>query len=206
MSGVSAAQRPVLLARHGETDDNAAGRFQGARNPPLNARGREQAAALAEALATGGTDLLAAGVARVGHEGVQGPVPPVEVIWASAYARARETAEIIGARLGLPVVLDDRLKESDVGSWSGMTYAEVQQQHPQCFQRWVEGDLAHQFPDGESLTQVAARVTAAITEARALAPTALLVCHGGVIRSALRAAGHPVHEPGAAMNGEAVAL
>lgn len=206
MSAVSAASRPVLLARHGETADNAAGRFQGVRNPPLNARGRDQAAALAEALATGGSDLLEAGAVRAGHDGVAGPVPPVGVIWASSYARARETAEIIAERLGLPVRFDDRLKESDVGRWSGMTYGEVQQAHPACFQRWVDGDPEHRFPGGESLAQVGERVDAAIAEARELEPTALLVCHGGVIRSALRAAGHPVREPGAAMNGEAVAL
>lgn len=206
MSHVGSARTPVLLARHGETDDNAAGRFQGFRDPPLNARGREQAGALAEALATGSPDLLAAGAARPGHDGIDGPVPPVGVIWASTYARARETAEIVAARLGLPVVFDDRLKESDVGDWAGLTYAEVQAQSPRCFQRWVDGDPEHRFPGGESLAQVGERVAAVVEEARALEPTALLVCHGGVIRSALRAAGHAVREPGAAMNGEAVAL
>ncbi|MDO9357130.1 MAG: histidine phosphatase family protein [Solirubrobacteraceae bacterium] len=196
----------VLLARHGETDDNAAARFQGARNPPLNARGRAQAAALAEALATAGADLLAGGAARAGHDDVAGPVPPVGVIWASSYARARETAEIIGERLRLPVVLDDRLKESDVGRWSGMTYAQVRQEQPACFARWVDGDPEHRFPGGESLAQVADRVGEVLAEARELAPTALLVCHGGVIRTALRVVGHPAAGIAVAMNGEAVAL
>ena len=206
MSGVSIAPRPVLLARHGETDDNAALRFQGVRNPPLNARGRDQAAALAEALAAGTPDLLAAGAARAGHEGLGGPLPGVEVIWASSYTRARETAEIIGARLGLPVRFDDRLKESDVGDWAGRTYAEVQASDPARFQSWVDGDPSHAFPGGETLAEVGARVREVVAEARALPPTALLVCHGGVIRSALRSVGHPVREPGAAANGEAIAL
>ena len=206
MTPSPAARRPVVVfARHGETDDNAAGRFQGVRNPPLNARGREQASALAEMLAAGG-DLAARGVARLGHEGVTGSVPPIQTIWASPYARARETAEIIAARLDLPVTFDERLKESDVGDWAGMTYAEVQAADPAAFQGWVEGDPAHVFPGGETLAEVSARVQEALADARALGPTVLCVCHGGVIRSALRASGHPVHEPGAALNGEAVAL
>lgn len=200
---------PVLLARHGETDDNAAGRFQGFRDPPLNARGRDQAAALAEALVAASqlaTDLVAGGAARPGHEGVHGPVPPITRIWASPYQRARQTAEIIAERLALPITIDERIAESDVGEWAGHTYAEVQQQDPAAFQAWVEGDPRHRFPGGESLLEVTGRVQAALGDARRAAPTVLLVCHGGVIRSALRAAGYPVHEPGAARNGEAIAL
>ncbi len=201
-----AVSRPVVvLARHGETDDNAAGRFQGVRNPPLNDRGREQARALAERLAAG-ADLAASGAVRLGHAGVTGPVPLVREIWASPYARARETAEIVAARLELPVRLDERLKESDVGDWAGRTYVEVQAADPARFQSWVEGDPAHSFPGGETLADVTARVQEVVAEARVLAPTVLCVCHGGVIRSALQAAGYEVHEPGAAFNGEAVAL
>ncbi len=196
----------VVLARHGETDDNAAGRFQGVRNPPLNARGREQAHALAERLAAAGDDLAAGAAVRVGHAGVTGPIAPVNEIWASPYARAQETAEIVAARLGLPIRFDERLKESDIGAWAGRTYAEVQQTDPVAFQGWVEGDPAHSFPEGETLADVTARVQRVVAEARALAPTVLCVCHGGVIRAALRASGHLVHEPGVAFNGEAVAL
>lgn len=204
---VRTARRPVLLARHGETDYNAAGRFQGSFDPPLNARGREQAAALGAALAAGG-DPVAGGVARVGHEGVDlgEPVGAVSVIWASPYLRARQTAEIVAEALGLPIRFDDRLKETDVGEWSGFTYSEVQAQDAAAFQAWVEGDPKHVFPGGESLALVAARVAEVVAEARAAGGTVLCVCHGGVIRSALRAAGHPVHEPGAAMNGETVAV
>lgn len=209
MTAVGAPTLPVLLARHGETDDNAAGRFQGFRNPPLNARGRDQAAALAEALAVAASDgcLVSGGAARPGHDGVEGPVVPVTEIWASPYRRARETADIIAARLELPVKVDERIAESDVGEWAGLTYAEVQAQDPAGFQAWVDGDPRHAFPRGESLLQVTERVQAALADARAGgSPTVLLVCHGGVIRSALRAAGYPVREPGAARNGEAVAL
>lgn len=200
----------VLLARHGETDDNAAARFQGVRNPPLNARGREQAAALGERLAAAGGDLSADDAVRLGHAGVAGPIPAIREIWASPYARARETAEIVGARLGLPVRFDERLKESDVGEWSGRTYAEVQASEPEAFHAWVQGDLTHCFPGGESLADVSARVQDVVAEARLLAPTVLCVCHGGVIRSAVRAIesaeGGPSGATFVAHNGEAVAV
>lgn len=203
---MSTVATPVLLARHGETDDNAAARFQGVRNPPLNDRGREQATQLAAALLGAGEDLFAGGAARAGHDGVANTLPPVREIWASPYLRARQTAEIIGARLELPVRFDERLKESDVGDWSGLTYGEVEAAHPEAFQAWVRGDQDHRFPGGEALSDVTARVLDAIAEARTLAPTVLLVCHGGVIRAAIAAGGHPAREPGVAVNGEAVAV
>jgi broad specificity phosphatase PhoE len=94
----------LLLVRHGETDWNAAGRLQGQTDRPLNAYGREQSKALAERLAADDGDIAA--------------------IYASDLARARETAEIIGKRLGLPVVLDPDLREKDWGTWEGLTSEE----------------------------------------------------------------------------------
>jgi probable phosphoglycerate mutase len=87
----------LLLIRHGETDWNAEHRWQGHADVPLNARGRDQAKALAEELAPEGVD----------------------AIYASDLSRARDTAEIVGERLGVPVVLDPDLREIDVGSWDG---------------------------------------------------------------------------------------
>ena len=92
----------LLLVRHGETDWNAAGRLQGHTDRPLNAYGREQAKALAARLA--GEDVAA--------------------IYASDLARARETAEIVGERLGLAVELDPDLREKDWGNWEGLTAVE----------------------------------------------------------------------------------
>src|SRR5947199_3660663 len=93
----------LLLIRHGETDWNAEHRWQGHADVPLNARGREQAKALAEELAPEGID----------------------AIYASDLSRARDTAEIVGERLGVPVVLDPDLREIDVGSREGLTGEEV---------------------------------------------------------------------------------
>src|SRR5919205_4262120 len=92
----------LLLVRHGETDWNADGRLQGQTDRPLSDFGRRQARQLAQEL--------------VDEE--------LEAIYASDLARARETAEIIGERLGLAVVLDADLREKDWGTWEGLNSVE----------------------------------------------------------------------------------
>ena len=92
----------LLLIRHGETDWNASGRLQGHTDRPLNDYGRRQARELADRLSD---DAIAA-------------------IYASDLSRAKETAEIVGARLGLPVVVDADLRERNWGSWEGLTPSE----------------------------------------------------------------------------------
>lgn len=92
----------LLLVRHGETDWNADGRLQGHTDRPLNDYGRRQAQQLGEELD--------------GEE--------LEAIYSSDLARARETAEIVGERLGLPTVLDPDLREKDWGTWEGLTAVE----------------------------------------------------------------------------------
>ena len=92
----------LLLVRHGETDWNAEGRLQGHTDRPLNDYGRRQARTLAEQLAA----------------------EQVDAIYASDLARARETAEIVGEQLHLPVVLDPDLREKDWGNWEGLTSTE----------------------------------------------------------------------------------
>jgi len=92
----------LLLVRHGETDWNADGRLQGQTDRPLSDFGRRQARQLADELA--------------GEE--------LEAIYASDLSRARETAEIIGDRLGLATVLDPDLREKDWGTWEGLSAVE----------------------------------------------------------------------------------
>ena len=98
----------ILLARHGETDWNREGRFQGWADPPLNEAGREQARALAERL----RDM------------------PFDAVYSSDLRRARETAEIVAGPHGVPVVVDRGLREIDVGSWSGLTRVEIEERFP----------------------------------------------------------------------------
>jgi 2,3-bisphosphoglycerate-dependent phosphoglycerate mutase len=93
----------ILLARHGETDWNRDGRFQGHADPPLNEAGRRQAERLAQAVAD----------------------EPPDAVYASDLRRAFDTAEIVGTRLGLPVGRETGLREIDVGSWQGLTREET---------------------------------------------------------------------------------
>jgi broad specificity phosphatase PhoE len=165
----------VLLARHGETDDNAARRFQGHLDPPLNERGRAQARALGEQLADAG----------------------IRELWSSPLRRAHETATIAGERLGLSPRTDERLMEVDVGAWAGRLYADLETDEPALYAEWRSGSPAFRFPGGESLHEQGERVAEVLSAiAGASERPVLVVCHGGVIREARRVlAGAPPGMP-----------
>lgn len=152
----------VLLARHGETDDNRPPlRFQGWRDTPLNDTGRSQAHSLA-------AELTDRGIAS---------------IWSSDLSRARETAEIVGSHLGLSVRLDARLREGNRGRWEGRLFGDVATHEPELFERWEHAGRDWRFPGGESLREQLERVSACVEEVRSSGPLpALVVCHGGSIR------------------------
>ena len=160
----------ILLARHGETDWNRIGRWQGQADPPLNDDGQAQAAELAEQLVGDG----------------------IAAIYSSDLRRASETADVIGARLGLEVVLDRGLREIDVGSWSGLTRAEVEERFPEGFARWQGGEIGH---DGETSEELTERVVATVERIAAAheGETVLVVTHGGAIRALRR---HAIGDPG----------
>jgi broad specificity phosphatase PhoE len=161
------ALRGVLLARHGQTNDNLEPlRFQGFRDTPLNDTGRAQARELADRVAA---------------------LPdPVKSLWASDLSRARETAEIVGARIGLEPRLDPRLREANRGRWESYTFDEIKRAEPEEFAAWMRGGASWRFPGGESLQEQQDRVLAALrdVEASGVLP-ALAVCHGGSIRVVL---------------------
>jgi len=141
----------LLLARHGETDWNREGRWQGWADPPLNATGRAQAHALAGQLRS----------------------TPFDAVYSSDLRRAFETAEILASSHGVAVVADPGLREIDIGSWSGLTRAEIDER--------FGGVLI----DGESREQHRARVLEAI-ERIARSHTGeriLVVTHGGTMRA-----------------------
>jgi broad specificity phosphatase PhoE len=152
----------ILLARHGETNDNLEPhRFQGFTDTPLNDTGRRQAHELAE---------------RVAGDGIVS-------LWASDLSRARETAEIVGERIGLTPALDARLREGARGRWEGHLMVDIERDEPQLYAAWRRGGAEFRFPGGESLAEHQARVLEAVTEIHAQAPLpALVVCHGGSIR------------------------
>jgi broad specificity phosphatase PhoE len=158
--------RIVYLARHGETDWNAAARWQGQSDIPINARGREQARALGEALCDKG----------------------VTAIVSSDLSRAQETATIAGAILGVELsYVDPGLRERTFGIFEGLTRDECARLHPEAWQAWVGRQKPP--PGGEERDVLAARVTAAIGRASVLAEAqgtaVLVVTHGGAMRAAV---------------------
>jgi len=156
-----AGSNEVLLVRHGETDDNAASRFQGRIDTLLNDRGREQSRALARAVAGEG----------------------LRALYASPLLRARETAQIVGAEIGLEPIIDERLVEADTGDWSGLLTAQIVANAPAQYAAWRAVDPAFRFPGGESVPEQAGRVQAALADVRAGPLPALVVCHGGTLRA-----------------------
>ncbi len=131
----------ILLARHGETEWNRIGRWQGATDIPLSDVGRGQARALAERL--------------IGQ--------PIHRVYASHLSRAKETAEIIVNTLGLQVSVsvDPRLRERGYGCFEGLTREECAERHPGEWERYL-ADRRAVPPDAEPQDEVIARFTAAM--------------------------------------------
>ena len=124
----------IVLVRHGQTDANAAGLLLGRTDPPLNDAGRAQAAAVAERVAALG---------------------PERVI-SSPLLRTVPTAEVVAARCGLRVEIEDRLIEVDYGEYDGLPFTEIP---TDLIRRWrTEADFAP--PGGESLESVGVRMAA----------------------------------------------
>jgi broad specificity phosphatase PhoE len=153
-----------LLARHGETNDNLQPiRFQGFRDTPLNDTGRGQAHELAERIAA--------------------EPEPISSLWSSDLSRARETAEIVGAKIGLTPRLDPRLREANRGEWEGRLFIDVEREEPERFADWMRAGPSFRFPGGESLQDQLDRVSAALADIEQAGELpALAVCHGGSIR------------------------
>jgi broad specificity phosphatase PhoE len=155
--------RPVttlLLVRHGETDWNRDGRWQGHSDTQLNDSGREQARRVARELGA------------------------VDAIYSSDLARARETADIIAAQLGgLEVKVDERLRERSFGAWEGRTAPEIEADFAEQHARWRAGDGAG-ADDAEPFAAFGERVRDFLDDVLARHPgeTVLVVAHGGPIR------------------------
>jgi probable phosphoglycerate mutase len=154
----------LLLVRHGESEWNAVGRWQGWADPPLSELGERQAAAASRA------------------------VGAVDAIVASDLQRASRTAEIIAAELGIgPVIVDAALRERDAGAWTGLTRREIEEGWPGFLARGER-------PDGyEGDDALLARVLPALVTLEAAGEAVLVVTHGGVIGAVDRLLGetHP---------------
>lgn len=151
----------VILWRHGNTDWNNAGRFQGQTDVPLNDRGRAQAAASAAVLA--------------------GLKPGL--IISSDLSRTIDTAKALAEVTGLRPERDARLRERGFGEWESLTVDEVKLRFPQSYSRWIDGDPVP--GDGvEPLADLGKRVSEVIRQAAERNPdgVSILVTHGGSVR------------------------
>jgi broad specificity phosphatase PhoE len=144
----------MLLVRHGQSEWNAVGRWQGQADPPLSGLGRAQARQAA------------------------GRIGTVDLIVSSDLERAMTTAAIIGDTLGVgPVIIEPRLRERSAGEWSGLTRAQIDEQWP----GYLEEN--RRPPAFEPDDELALRVTAALVDIHATYGDAeiLVVTHGGVV-------------------------
>ena len=151
---------PFWFLRHGETDWNAQGLSQGNTDIPLNSVGLAQARRAARTLA-----------------GIGG----IATIVASPLVRARVTAEIAAEALGLPVALDDGLREVAFGEQEGKPMGD-------WYDDWIAGDYT---PEGaEPFATLLARAVAAVNRATAMPAPVLVVAHGALFRALRLAFGH----------------
>lgn len=166
------------LVRHGESVSNLEGRVQGQEDVELSPLGHRQA----EAVAAWSRTMLASGTAGITE------------VWASPLRRARDTAARIATALGLPLLIDDRLRELHAGVFQGYLWADLEQRFPEAVARWRSGDVEYAIPGGESRAQLAARGRD-VLESLAARPVAgmIVVAHGGILTAALGSLVGPRH-------------
>jgi probable phosphoglycerate mutase len=165
----------IYYIRHGETAWNAAGRFQGAQDIPLNERG------LTQAVHAGGIlgDLLAR----------DGRAATSLAFVASPLGRARHTMELVRGALQLPpqdYALDDRLREIGYGHWEGSTLAQQQESHPELYATRELDKWGVPPPHGESYASVTNRMR---DWYQSLQGDTVAVAHGGTARALMVALG-----------------
>lgn len=155
-------QTTLLLVRHGQTEWNRLGRYQGQLDAPLNDTGRAQAAALARALRD----------------------TPIDVACSSDLSRAGETARIALQDRDVEHHVDPQLREIALGPWEGLLIPEVRQRWPAQWQAWQDEPWAVSIEGGETLAQVQQRALACLQQLLAAhqGKTILVVSHNAVVR------------------------
>ncbi len=146
--------------RHGQTTSNASGHIQGQSESPLSELGRRQAQAVAQALRP----------------------QPLAAVYASDLGRAQETAGPLAAACDLPIRLHTALRERHYGALEGLTWAQVEREHPEAYAALGLGTAGYRLPEGESRTELCARVVAVLEEiaVRHAGQEVAVVTHGGV--------------------------
>jgi alpha-ribazole phosphatase len=146
------------LIRHGQTDWNLEGRYQGQSDVPLNKNGQTQAHLLAEQL--------------------QGR--SFTTIYTSDLRRAKDTAEIIALTLHLPIQVDSRLREINQGDWEGQQVDAIKSRYTDLWEKRAQDPASVRPPGGETVSEVATRVHAAFDDIAVSHPggSIMVVSHG----------------------------
>jgi broad specificity phosphatase PhoE len=148
----------LILIRHGETDWNVQGRWQGQADVPLNVHGRQQAMQIAKTLVS----------------------ENISAIYSSDLGRAIETAEALARLKGLSVHIDRRLREIHQGDWQGLLITEIKARYARLFDERMKNPFEIAPPGGETVSQLKERILLAINEIIQKYPqeTVAVVSHG----------------------------
>ncbi len=154
-----------ILVRHGQTEWNIEGRFQGQSDVALSEEGIRQAGELA----------------------LHFPADAVDAVYSSDLIRARRTAEAIAERFNLQVQTRKDLRELNFGDWEGLTYDEIVRGWPDALENFLQHPDILEVPHGETFPQVQERVMSVINEilSEQEGRTVVLTAHGGILRTLL---------------------
>ena len=164
----------LFLIRHGQTDWNILGKYQGQTDIPLSAEGVRQAERLAQHF----------------------PADALDVIYTSDLQRAVMTAERLAKKFSTPVKAEKALRELDFGAWEGLTYQEIAQRWPQEVEHLFGAPEKLQIPKGETFLTLQQRAMAKINEIREEndGKNVAVVAHGAIAKAILTALLHiPLH-------------
>jgi len=155
----------ALLARHGETQWNQAGKRQGQLDSPLTASGRNQASQLAS-------------IVENQH---------FDVICSSPLGRALETARVVARRANMEIVVVDELAELDHGTFAGLTNAEIKLRHPNARRERRQNKYAWRYPNGESYEDLDTRCASGLQRINTMGVSMpLIISHAMTTRMLLR--------------------
>ena len=160
----------VIFIRHGQTEWNVTGRYQGQSDVQLSEEGLQQAVKLAENF----------------------PVERVDAIYASDLQRAMVTAETIAKQFGLSVQAEPAFRELSFGDWEGLTYQQIVDKWEDAMANFLQHPDVLEIPGGESFPAVQQRAMKRLNELieKHDGQTIVVVAHGAVLRTLLAAALH----------------
>lgn len=164
----------LILVRHGQTEWNAGGRYQGQSNVALSDTGRKQAKFLAERF----------------------PVKQLDAIYTSDLDRAKETAECVGEKLCVSVYPEEAFRELSFGDWEGLTYQEISLRWPEEANKLFTAPDELVIPNGETFRELQKRALDKIhlLYEKHIDQTVAVFAHGAINKTILAGLMHiPLH-------------